>query len=168
MYLFVLGVTFKFTVYVTFNSYGRYLRYCGLCSPTSERFEWFYHHWWAVLAQAVTWRPHPPLFSCEPKGLLMTAFSTSQKLLPLFVPFDSLSITVNCGAVLGICQISKLNMILTGNKNTCANISLVVSQGGKTLRDTISKGPVSGLVCPCMVFLSSEIIVLLCYGVFYC
>ena len=96
------------------------------------------------------------------------ALYSTQKLLPLFVPFDSLSITVNCGAVLGICQISKLNMILTGIKNTCANISLV-SQGGKTLRDTISKGPMSGLVCPCMVFLSSEIIgLLLCYGVFYC
>ena len=52
-------------------------------------------------------------------------------------------------------------MILTGSKNTGANISLVVSQEGKTLRDTISKGPVSGLACPYMVLLSSEIIALL-------
>ena len=53
-------------------------------------------------------------------------------------------------------------MILTGSKNTGANVSLVVSQEGKALRDTISKDPVSGLACPCMVLLSSEITVLLC------
>ena len=66
--------------------------------------------------------------------------------------------------VLGICQISKLNMILTGNENTGANISLIV-KGEKILSDLISrklsKGPVSGLTCPYMVFLSSEVIVLL-------
>ena len=108
----------------------------------------------------MTWRPRQPLFSCEPKGLLETPFSTLQhkERLPLFVPFDSLSITVNCGAgALGICQISKLNMILTGSKSTGANNSLVVSQGGKALRDTILKAQCLGWLVPVWCSLAQKL-----------
>lgn len=49
------------------------------------------------------------------------ALYCTQKLLPLFVLFDPPDNTVNYGAeVLVICQISKLNMTLTGNENTLA------------------------------------------------